>query len=340
MNKNIKPQSLFGRIKTSLTEAVFPGRCIFCEDFFHPSDAYDELRRKNFYRGYFEYDLYELFQDLMIPFLCPGCSRDFSPIAQPVCFKCGLTYNSAIRILKKIIYELHSSAIHGDITFDYYYSLKAEIRIATYNFYKKEGWVCYDCLKKPNLFGIARAVSLYEKKELFATLIRRFKYNEKIQLSKPLGKILFAAFIQYWDINEIDLVMPVPLHIKRFRNRGFNQAYLLIKDWHKTAKDFNMFFPFEKIDRNTLIRIKNTRPQVEFEGIEREENIKDAFNVRYPLRVKGKRILLIDDVYTTGSTVNECTKELMNSGAARVDILTLARREKEKGKRGLEDYNM
>jgi len=121
---------------------------------------------------------------------------------------------------------------------------------------------------------------------------------------------------RYWGVSSFDLLMPVPLHGRRLRERGFNQSLLLATEIsHKTG------IPCEK---RLLQKIKPTVPQIHLSGEEREKEIKGAFRVVHDDRIQKKVILLIDDVFTTGATVNECSKILLASGAHRVDVLTLA----------------
>jgi ComF family protein len=115
----------------------------------------------------------------------------------------------------------------------------------------------------------------------------------------------------------LDMVMPVPLHTKRLRMRGFNQALLLAVG---AAERFNIPLVYDN-----LVRVRYTRPQVELSGLERTANVQGAFQLARPDAVEDKRILLVDDVYTTGSTMNECAKVLKDTGAAAVIVLTLAR---------------
>ena len=99
------------------------------------------------------------------------------------------------------------------------------------------------------------------------SLIHCLKYKGKIQLARPLGMFLFIAFISFWDKSSIDLIMPVPLHIKKLRQRGFNQAYLLIKNWREIAKTFNIDFPPLQAGRDVLLRRRWTKPQT---GLDRK----------------------------------------------------------------------
>jgi ComF family protein len=174
-------------------------------------------------------------------------------------------------------------------------------------------------------FRTAWAVGAYTEEIPFAKAIRAFKYDRQTQLANPFGKLLFSAFKQYWDTGEIDVVTPVPLHIKRLRKRGFNQSYLLIRKWPRLAKSLNADISSVQIERELLIRSRDTLPQARMKTAEdRRKNIKDAFQVRASSEIAGKKILLVDDIFTTGSTADECAGVLLDGGAEYVDILTLA----------------
>lgn len=147
--------------------------------------------------------------------------------------------------------------------------------------------------------------------------IHRLKYGRHTSLSRPLGALVGDTLFRFWDVNSVDLLVPVPLHLKRLRHRGFNQAHLLIQRWAKHDG-----IPFDGL---TLLRNRWTEPQTALSRKERKKNIKGAFVVKTRDRIEGKKIVLVDDVYTTGSTVNECARVLMSAGAQIVDVLTLAR---------------
>lgn len=160
------------------------------------------------------------------------------------------------------------------------------------------------------------------------TLIHSLKYKKDIQVAKPLGQILFNSLIRFFSEKKIDFAVPVPLHPKKFRARGFNQAYLLMHRWPDTIKSEYPALSDFQIKRNVIERVRNTEPQTGLDGKKREANIKDAFRLKSPpthTGVVGKRILVVDDVMTTGSTVNECAKTLKKGGAKEVHVLTLAR---------------
>ena len=184
-------------------------------------------------------------------------------------------------------------------------------------FVSKEGdnHTCWECLTEKKYFRKARAFGVYDGSLMEA--IHVFKYGKKAVVSTPLVALLRDTFYHFWGRDNVDLLIPVPLHIKRLRERGFNQAHLLITKWARQDQ-----IPFDGL---ALSRSRWTQPQTALSRKERKRNIRNAFSVENPERIRGKKILLVDDVYTTGSTVNECAKVLMTAGAEWVDVLTLAR---------------
>ena len=182
---------------------------------------------------------------------------------------------------------------------------------------------CGDCLEAGQEFGIARASLVYDP--IITSIIHCFKYKGKIQLAQPLGELLLTTFIRFWDPESIDMILPVPLHPSRLRRRGFNQASLLIRNWHRIADRSSYDLSSIRIEDDILIRTSPTVPQSVLGRGQRAGNIKNAFGLEGGTTIKGEKILLIDDVYTTGATVNECGRLLFISGAQQVDVLTLAR---------------
>lgn len=178
-----------------------------------------------------------------------------------------------------------------------------------------EDHLCGNCLTERRYFTTARAVGVYQG--ALRKAIPRFKYRMNSPLAKTLGNILATNCQRFLDLSAYDLLIPVPLHKSRLRERGFNQALLL-------AREFEKENPLP-LDYLNLQRIRDTQPQTNLKEKERKRNVRGAFGLREKQRVKGKRVLLIDDVYTTGATVNECSRVLKRAGAKRVDVLTLAR---------------
>jgi ComF family protein len=181
--------------------------------------------------------------------------------------------------------------------------------------------VCGRCRKSAPSFGKARAVARYRSSDSdgadpLSSILRRHKYGLDQSLIRALTECLGERVLL--DANDYDVIIPVPLHWRRLYWRGFNQAALLAR-----ALAHKMALP---VDASSLLRTRATVPQTAQSSGERRRNIKGAFAVRRPDRVAGKRVLLVDDVITTGATVDECARVLKASGARAVDVFALARR--------------
>lgn len=183
-----------------------------------------------------------------------------------------------------------------------------------------ENHTCGECISKKRYFTTARAVGCYDGS--LREAIHKWKYEGKISLTSIFGEWMKKGFYRYWNSSSFDLIIPVPLHKSRLRERGFNQSLLLVKELSRLTR-----IPYGK---RILLKKKPTTPQVELNFSEREKAIKGSFEIERKDYIEGKRILLVDDVYTTGATVNESSKVLINSGAKRVDVLTLAHTMKNK----------
>lgn len=175
--------------------------------------------------------------------------------------------------------------------------------------------ICASCLKNPMHFDRAFAPCVYEGP--IKDLIHEFKYNNKDYLASTLSALM-VDFIRAYEIplSFLDLIIPVPLHPARLREREFNQAELLARG---VASVYN-----KMVSTDNLIRQRHTRTQAELQSSDRLINVKDSFAVRIPQMVKGKNILLVDDVLTTGATSSEASFALKNAGAYIVFVLTLA----------------
>jgi ComF family protein len=175
--------------------------------------------------------------------------------------------------------------------------------------------VCEDCIRKRPSYDIARAPYLYDG--ALMTAIHELKYAQRTHLADSLGSLL-ASFAQArMGERKGWLIMPVPLHPRRLRARGFNQSLLLARP---VAARIGA-----ELDFLSLRRTKFTKPQTELSSEERKKNVRKAFEVVQPGAVKARSILLVDDVATTGSTLNECAKALKRAGADSVLCLVLAR---------------
>jgi len=178
-----------------------------------------------------------------------------------------------------------------------------------------EDHLCEECLRKRPFYEAASAAYIYDGALMEA--IHQFKYGSKSFLADSLGPLL-AQFAQTWltESNEY-LTIPVPLHVKRLRERGFNQSLLLARH---VAEQLNT-----ELDFLTLRRIKYTSPQTGLGKDKRRKNVRKAFEIIDPGAVKGKTVLLVDDVFTTGNTLNECARALKRHGCKKFLCLVLAR---------------
>lgn len=175
--------------------------------------------------------------------------------------------------------------------------------------------LCGDCIVAAPAFSLARSAGHYENALLDA--IHQFKYRGKTSVGKSLGKLMADFAYPGLNIADYSLVIPVPLHRRRLRERGFNQAVILARE---IARRFSL-----PLDFTTLKRHMYTNPQVSLGKKEREKNVRGAFVVKREDRIQDKDIILVDDVYTTGSTLRECARILKKHGARQVAALTLAR---------------
>ncbi|SCG81899.1 Competence protein F DNA transformation protein comF [Proteiniborus sp. DW1] len=172
---------------------------------------------------------------------------------------------------------------------------------------------CNYCIKKD--FYFKKVISPLEFTGLLRKAIYRYKYESKPYMYKSFGEFMLYAF-EKENITNIDLIVPVPLHRSRKAERGYNQAELLAK--YLSSK---LGIP---LNSRNLIRTKATKIQNKLSRHEREQNLKDAFIIRQSNVFKDKRILLVDDIFTTGATVNECSRILMECGVKEVYVITIA----------------
>ena len=174
--------------------------------------------------------------------------------------------------------------------------------------------VCGACLKHPP-FQVCRSATLFAGP--VQELIHRFKYGHRVHLSQPLGLLTSRALTPFAREAAPELIVPVPLHRKRLRQRGYNQSQLigavLAKQWRVPLEVGN------------LRRVRWTEPQTSLDAAERRGNVGGAFAVRDGRRLEGKRVLLVDDVYTTGSTIRACAEPLREAGVAALYVVTVAR---------------
>jgi ComF family protein len=175
--------------------------------------------------------------------------------------------------------------------------------------------LCKECLKKRPFFDILAAPYLYDGGIMDA--IHQVKYNGKTYLAQSLGDLLAASARERFGDTKGLLIMPVPLHPRRLRERGFNQSLVLARAVAPVLE--------ASLDFLSLRRVKYTQPQTGLKRDERRKNVKGAFALDGRPDLKGRTIILVDDVATTGNTLNECARVLKKAGCERVLCLTLAR---------------
>ena len=178
-----------------------------------------------------------------------------------------------------------------------------------------ETYLCTSCKEREFYFDRAVSAGIFDG--VLREAIHKFKFKSIETLIEPLGNILVNNYMSTGFIRRIDLIVPIPIHKSRYTERGFNQAEKL---GDCISKNFNI-----PSCRDCLIKVKTTYDQADLQLDERMINLQDAYHVKNKTLVSGKRILLIDDVFTTGSTVNEASKALKEAGAKEVYVYTLAR---------------
>ena len=186
-------------------------------------------------------------------------------------------------------------------------------RFQTANEKKK---ICQDCVNNDTSYLIARGVAPYEGPVREA--LHNFKFCGRRDLAYPFGEVMASLAVSLFPVRSIAAVIPVPLHENRLIERGFNQAALLSEVVSRLLK-----IPTAPID--ALIRSRETPSQTSLTREQRQANLKGAFEAgKGSLVLKGEAVLLVDDVYTTGATVQECGKVLKVSGVREIYVATLA----------------
>lgn len=174
--------------------------------------------------------------------------------------------------------------------------------------YEKEIFYCSYCIS--HRFYFDRVEVIFHYKEPVSSWINKIKFSKDYVLAYNLGRFIRKRVS--FNLSDYEFIVPVPLSKERIRKRGFNQSLLI--GWGMLGK---------KLNDQVIVRIKDTKPQTELNQKQRWENVKEAFRLKF--QVKEKNILVIDDVMTTGATLNEIAKLLKKEKAKRVDVLVIAR---------------
>jgi len=227
--------------------------------------------------------------EILFPNFCTICGSRLVPQkTESICGKCY----SEIRYVLPPICRICGIEVHGE---------------------KKRENLCGDCLRREPFFSLARSLVRYNPP--VQHLVHKLKYGKDSSVIDGLAEIIASCDLKlYFDC---DCIIPVPLHPKRLRKRGFNQAVVLAK----------LFFPDKRelLKLDLLARVIDTRPQTKLNGIERRKNLSGAFRINSGRSIERQKVCLVDDVFTTGTTVNECSKILRLQGATEVNVLTFAR---------------
>jgi ComF family protein len=229
------------------------------------------------------------FMNLLFPPLCAVCRMRLDACRQPsLCRRCS----GSIRYLLQPTCRVCGMELAGETDRDH---------------------LCGECLLTPPPFDLARSLVRYEP--AVRQLVQRLKYAGDTSVARGISQIIRGGDLS--DFADCDWIIPVPLHVARHRRRGLNQATILA----------SLFFPHktELIRADWLIRTRHTIAQTSLGGIARRKNLAGAFAVRNDKHLEGAMICLVDDVYTTGTTVGECARALGRHGARVVKVLTLAR---------------
>lgn len=176
-----------------------------------------------------------------------------------------------------------------------------------------EAEYCVDCNRSKHIFKSGIAAFLYD--DVISKSIYRFKYHNRRTYAEFYGKAIanrYGKTIRGWNA---DIIVPVPIHERKRVKRGYNQAELIAK---ALEKELGI-----RADCSYLVRVANTRPQKEMDKWERKKNLENAFKLDRNV-VEYRKIILVDDIYTTGSTIDECARTLMAGGAKEVNFVSLS----------------
>lgn len=228
--------------------------------------------------------------DLVYPRVCGSCENSVADGDGHLCWDCG----AALSYITHPYCSICGDPVEGRVD---------------------EEFVCYACAEKRPYFERARSAVRY--RGVAQGLLRRFKYHRHVWVSEDLARLLGVCVEAHYAAVVFDAVIPVPLYPVRRRERGFNQAEVLAEILARGMR--------KPVIRKNLLRIRPTPTQTHLTARERALNVRGAFKVRRPDAIRGARLLLVDDVMTTGATVNECARILKEAGAGEVFVVTVAR---------------
>lgn len=229
--------------------------------------------------------------DAVYPRSCPGCGVAMAETGLDVCWDC----RARISVIAMPLCACCGEAVNGRVD---------------------HAFVCHGCTSSPPFYRRSRAAIHYNA--LGKRLITQFKYSQALWLERLLVELLVSCVETHYADTTYDVICPVPLHPLKRRERGFNQASLLAK-----AMAGRLDLPVST--SRSLIRTRMTPSQTRLTARQRLTNVMGAFEAAPAGRWAGRKVLLVDDVMTTGATVSACAKVLRDAGAEVVDVVTVAR---------------
>ncbi len=161
-------------------------------------------------------------------------------------------------------------------------------------------------------------IYLFDYTGVIRKLLLDFKFHDKAYLCEIFVKFLLKNEKIGRFLKNYDIIIPVPIHKKRQKERGYNQSLLIARKWEKEETRIS-------VEANVLLKVKHTKPQSTLSREERIENAKQVYEIQNAEKIKEKDIILLDDIYTTGSTVRECAKILKENGARSIVVVTIAK---------------
>ena len=187
--------------------------------------------------------------------------------------------------------------------------------------------LCDNCYKNLKKFEIDNELKdkffVYEYTDIIRKLLINYKFNDCSYLYRTFSSALKNNKKLYEFLKGYEVIIPVPLHRKRFLERGYNQSDLIAKE---IVNSFNQKSNNKMIyAKDVLLKNKNIKPQSTKNAKKRRKDVEGIYSIKNNIVIKNKKIIIFDDIYTTGSTVNECKKTLLINGAKEVGICTLAR---------------
>ncbi len=228
--------------------------------------------------------------DLLYPRRCMGCGAPAPEAFRYICWDC---WSDAAPI------EAPFCAVCGD-------PVAGSV---------EHGFVCYACSAEQPFFDAARSAARYDG--VVGEALRELKYEKALWLACDLSELLLNCLKAEFAGRTFDLVVPVPLYHVRRRERGYNQSAILARELARRLSC--------RVSARALRRIRPTATQTNLTAAQRLSNVNNAFHHGREKSLAGRRVLLVDDVMTTGATVNACAKALKKGGACSVHVLTVAR---------------